>query len=194
MANVKRTKNFATLFYPESLSFTDAKDFLDSLHIAYLISPLHSRDLDKDGKLKKPHHHVILVFDSLKSVPQVKDLLHSSFVGLEMVQSLTSYARYLCHFDNPEKAQYVSEDVVAFGLDYDELCHKERDKYDAFSRVIDYIVDTNCTSFSSLLLYARRSDYEMFRALCDNSFAVREFIKSYTLDLRTRLEVSFNSK
>lgn len=192
MSNIKRTKNFATIFYPESLSYEVAQDFLDSLHIAYLISPIHNADLDKDGNLKKEHYHVVLVFDSLKSVPQVKDMLISGFVGLEMVQSLTSYARYLCHLDNPEKAQYSVSNVFAFGLDYNQICHKEDNKYDAFSRVIDFIVSTNCTSFARLLLHAKNNDYEMFRALCDNSFAVREFIKSYTLDLR--LEVKSNEK
>lgn len=214
MSNIKRSKNFATIVYQESSDIFEVKKCLDSLHISYLISPIHDRDyLESSSDFKKAHYHVVLIFDSLKSVPQVKDILsfkdlkHDydldslgfdfekvNFVGLEIVNSLTSYARYLCHMDNPEKAQYSVSDVVSFGLDYQQLCHKENDKYDAFGRVIDFIVSTKCTSFARLLLHAKLNDYEMFRALCDNSFAAREFIKSYTLDLRSDLNVSRETK
>lgn len=178
---VKRSKNFCTVAYPESISFPELKTFLDELHICYLISPLHDKDVvaEANNAPKKPHWHIVLIFDSLKSVPQVKDLMHPSTVGLEIVNSLVSYARYLVHMDNPEKAQYNIEDVVFYGIDYKQLCLKESDKYDAFGRLLDYVVAEHITSFSSLLLYAKHNDEPMFRALCDNSYTIREFLRSY---------------
>lgn len=200
---VKRSKNFATLVYLDSSSIVSVRQALRAMHVSYLISPCHSSDLLEDGSgFKKAHYHIILVFDSLKSIPQVKSILtfkdieHDydlsmldfdmnsvNFVGLEIVNSLTVYARYLCHLDNPEKASYSVGAVESYGLDYSSLIRKERDKYDACARVVDFIVSNNCTSFASVLLYARQNDFEMFRVLCDNSFTIREFVKSYSLSL-----------
>lgn len=178
-----RSKNFTTLAYPESISRYDLIDFLDSLHISYLVSPIHNLDITGDGLLKKSHWHVVLIFDSLKSVSQVRGLLDSRLVGCEIVNSLESYARYLTHMDNPDKAQYSQLDVVAHGVNYNELVNRKEDKYAAFERIVDYIVDNNVTSFAKLLFYARKNDQAMFRSLVDNSYTAREFIKSYSSDL-----------
>lgn len=205
MSNVKRSKNFATLVYTDSSNIDSVRMALRAMHVSYIISPCHSQDLLSDGSgLKKAHYHIILVFDSLKSIPQVKSILtfkdiehdydlssldfnqeQVNFVGLEIVNSLTIYARYLCHLDNPEKASYPIDDVEAYGLDYASLIRKERDKYDACGRVIDFIVSNHCTCFATVLLHARQNDNEMFRVLCDNSFTIREFIKSYSFLLQS---------
>lgn len=179
----KRSTTFATIAYPESFSKQFILSALDSLKISYFISPLHDSDLTDSGELKKPHYHVILVFDSLKSLSQIRDVIDDRFVGLEIVNSLRSYARYLCHLDNDDKAKYNPKDVVAHGLDYTKFLEEEYNKYDALESVIDYIMSSNTLSFSSLLLHAKATDKSMFRAIIDNSFTIREFIKSYKLDL-----------
>lgn len=193
-----RSKNFMTLAYPESISKFDLIDFLDSLCISYLVSPIHDLDITDDGLLKKSHWHVVLIFDSLKSVNQVRDLLDSRLVGCEIVNSLESYARYLTHMDNPDKAQYSQSGVVAHGVNFSELVNRKEDRYAAFERIVDYIVDNNITSFAKLLFYARKNDPAMFRSLVDNSYTAREFVKSYSTDLsgrvaRNKLDVSKTS-
>lgn len=55
-----RTRNFATIVYPESAN-PGWKEILRDLHIPAFISPLHDMDCNPDGELKKPHHHVIFM-------------------------------------------------------------------------------------------------------------------------------------
>lgn len=173
----KRSKYFATLAYLESCP--NYLDYLKTLCIDYLVSPLHSCDLHSDGTPKKEHWHIILIFDSLKSLDQVRDLISDfGFVGLEIVQSLRSYARYLCHLDDVDKAQYPVDDVVSRGIDYQQFIKTDNDKYDVYARIIDYVRDEQIMSFYDLLVYARYNDFDMFRALCDNSYMIREFLRS----------------
>lgn len=61
----QRTRNFATVVYPESAP-SDWIDKLDQLHVAALISPLHDKDTNPSGEPKKPHYHVLLMFEGKK--------------------------------------------------------------------------------------------------------------------------------
>lgn len=181
-----RSKNFATLCYEESSDFNQVVCALESLHISFLVSPLHDSDFSDDGNLKKPHWHIILVFDSLKSISQVKDLLSGvsqglsvSFVGCEIVNSLVSYARYLCHLDDSDKARYETSSVTQHGLDYVALVTTKSDYLSSFINLVDYVYLNNVTSFADLVMYARFNDADMLHTILHESFTVREFIRSF---------------
>ena len=101
-----RGRNFATVVYPESAS-ADWQEVLAAEFVPAFISPLHDKDINPGGEVKKAHYHVILMFDGKKSEDQVREVFaRIGGVGLERVQSIRGYARYLCHLDNPEKQQY----------------------------------------------------------------------------------------
>ena len=51
-------------------------------------------------------------------------------VGCQRINVVRGYARYLCHLDNPEKAQYNISDVISLGgADYQEVISLASDKY-----------------------------------------------------------------
>lgn len=180
----KRSKNFATIIYPESAP-ENFVDLIKEAKVSFLLSPLHDKDIAVDGNLKKPHYHLILIFDSLKSVDQVREVIAPfGGTGCEIVNSLVNYARYLCHFDDPDKAQYLLDDVISYGFDYSALIESKSDKYETMARIVDFCIETKCTSYARLLIYARYKDFSMFRALCDNSYAIREFLRSITQDVQ----------
>lgn len=192
-----RSKNFATLCYEESSDFNQVVFALESLHISFLVSPLHDSDFSDDGNPKKPHWHIILVFDSLKSVSQVKDLLSGvsqglfvSFVGCEIVNSLVSYARYLCHLDDSDKARYETSAVIQHGLDYVSLVTTKSDYLSSFIHLVDYVYSNNVMSFADLVMYARFNDADMLHTILHESFTVREFIRSFA---QTRSVVNSSS-
>lgn len=119
-----RFRNFTTIVYPDSAP-EDWIARLDEYCVPYIISPLHDRDKNMVGNTpKKPHYHVMIMFDNVKSLEQVKEIFTDiNAVGGEIVQSPRGTARYLCHLDNPEKARYSVTDVrCGFGADYDSLC------------------------------------------------------------------------
>lgn len=176
----KRTRNFATVVYPESAP-ENWQAILSEQFVPAFISPLHDKDINPGGESKKPHHHVMIMFDSVKTREQAQDIFNLiGGVGCEVVQSFRGYARYLCHLDNPEKAQYDVETVRSMcGADYTGAIGLVTDKYKAIGEIIDFCIDQDVYSFSDLLEYARMERFDWFRVLCDNgTVVVKEYLKS----------------
>lgn len=175
-----RARNFATVVYPESAP-SDWRDLLAAQFVPAFISPLHDRDINPGGEPKKEHYHVMVMFEGKKSEEQVRSLFELiGGVGLERVQSLRGYSRYLCHMDNPEKAQYSAEQVQQLcGADYVGAVGLVTDKYKAIGEMIDYCMENDIYSYAVLLQYARMERFDWFRVLCDNgTVVVREYLKS----------------
>lgn len=145
------------------------------------VSPLHDADIKEDGTLKKPHYHVLMMYDGVKTPEQAREVFESfGGVGCEPVQSVRGYARYLCHLDNPEKHQYNPADVEAYcGADYEAAIVQQADKYSAIAQMMQWICDNDVIAYSDLLEYASVNRQDWFRVLCDNGTAViKEYIKS----------------
>lgn len=175
-----RSRNFATVVYPESAP-ENWLEILQQRCVPCLVSPLHELDCNPDGEVKKAHYHVLLKFDGKKCTDTVKEICQSfGGVGCETVQSFRGYARYLCHLDNPEKAQYSVDDVKSFGgVDYLGEIGTVHNKYKAIREMIDYCRVNKVTSFSVLFEYAMDERDDWFRVLCDNgTYPVKEYLKS----------------
>ena len=175
-----RTRNFATVVYPESAP-SDWKEILSDNKVPCFISPLHDRDINPTGEPKKPHYHVMILFDNVKTTDQAQTIFSViGGVGCEIVQSPRGYARYLCHLDNPEKAQYEPQDVTQYGgADYSATIGLATDKYKAVKEMIYWCMENDVYSYSELLEYAQEERFDWFRVLCDNGTVVmREYLKS----------------
>lgn len=175
-----RTRNFATVVYPESAP-ENWLDILTECMVPAFVSPLHDQDINPGGEPKKPHYHVDFMFEGVKSVDQVTELFESfGGVGCEVINSIRGYARYLCHLDNPEKHQYSTEDVKCFcGADYAATIGLATDKYKAVREMITWCNENGVFIYSDLLEYAAEHRYDWFRCLCDNATVVmKEYLKS----------------
>jgi hypothetical protein len=176
----KRTRNYATVVYPESAP-ENWVEILSQQLIPAFISPLHDKDLNPDGELKKEHYHVMIMYEGVKTKEQAREVIDLiGGVGVEIIQSMRGYARYLCHLDNQDKAQYNIEEVQCLsGADYMSAIGNKLDKYKAIGEMIDYCKANNVYSYSDLLEYCRESRFDWFRALCDNATIVmKEYLKS----------------
>lgn len=175
-----RTRNFATVVYPESAPEA-WQEILSQQFIPAFISPLHDKDVNPTGEPKKAHFHVLIMFDSVKTKEQAEEIFTLiGGVGCEKVNSIRGYARYLCHLDNPEKAQYDTSTVRSMcGADYVATIGLVLDKYKAIGEMIDYCKENNIVSYSVLLEYCRLERFDWFRVLCDNGTVVmKEYLKS----------------
>lgn len=181
--NSKRTRNFATVVYPDSAP-ENWLEIISSQHVPCFISPLHDKDFDGTGeKPKKPHYHVLATYDSVKTVEQAQSFFNTfNGVGLEIVNSSRAYARYLCHLDNPEKAQYSIDDVKCFGgADYRGLIGCAADKAKAIREMIAYIEENDITCFSDLCLMSSLERSDWFDCLINSgAYFIKEYIKSRT--------------
>lgn len=174
-----RTRNFATVVYPESAP-EDWKDILARHCVPAFISPLHDKDVNPTGEPKKPHYHVVIMFDGKKTLAQAQEVFVTiGGVGCEVVKSIRGYARYLCHLDNPEKAQYDTSQVQCIASDYIGTIGLAIDKYVALGEMQDFCEEFNVFSFYLLSKYARQNRPDWYRILCDcGSVYMREYLKS----------------
>jgi len=137
----------------------------------------------------KPH-----LICRMTTLEQVQSLItFFGGVGCEKVTSMRGYARYLCHLDNPDKAQYNVEDVRSLGgADFISAIGLPTDKYKAIGEMIDWCEENNVVSYSQLLVYARVERFDWFRVLCDSgTIVIKEFLKSrkWTKDVLSDQEV-----
>ena len=177
-----RTRNYATVVYPESAP-ENWKQLLEDFKIPCFISPLHDKDINPTGEPKKPHYHVMLMFEGVKTKLQAIEVF-SAFggVGCEVINSIRGYARYLCHLDNPEKAQYDPYKVQQFGgASYMDSIGTMADKAKAIREMIDFISKNDFRYFNKFLDWCSINQSEWFDCLLNSgAYVIREYIKSYS--------------
>lgn len=181
---VSRTRNFACVVYPESAP-EDWLSILKDEKVSFLASPLHELDINPTGEKKKPHYHVMIMFDNVKTSKQAEEIFDKiGGVGCEFVNSIRGYARYLCHLDNPEKARYNENEVVAYGVDYYDIIHLVTDRYAELKNIREFIQCNCITSYAALFDYCAENNDVWFRLLCDNStYIIKEYLKSMKWEL-----------
>ncbi len=174
-----RTRNFATTVYPESAP-DGWLDTLKGFCVPCFVSPLHDKDIKEDGTLKKPHYHVQFMFDGVKTKEQVDVLIKAiGGVGCEILKSSKGYARYLCHLDNPEKAQYNKDDVICIcGSNYSKSIGFVIDDDMIIDEIIDFIDDYNVDSFYLLSKYASKNMPSWKKVIRKNAFFLKEYLVS----------------
>lgn len=182
MADVSRT--WATIVYQESCSETWLDD-LEQLKIPCYISPLHDKDIAEDGSQKKPHYHVLLMFQGQKNRKNILELVQTfGGVGAEQVHSKESYLLYLCHLASPGKHVYDTADVICLNgaTAYTEVIENTViDKYEITAQMLDWCNRYTIHHFCELVDYARTHRKDWFRILVDrNSHLLWEYIKSKT--------------
>lgn len=154
-------RNWAFLMYPESMP-SDWFDKLERTGLPFAISPLHDKDINPTGELKKPHYHVICQYANTTTQKNVKenvcDLVNGTLpIKLENIKGMY---RYHIHYENPEKYQYDDRDRTFInGFDVgsvDALTETEIDKIS--NEILQYIDDNNITEYCDLLYEFRIND------------------------------------
>lgn len=174
-----RTRNFATIMYLDSAP-ENWQQIISDWMIPVFVSPYHDQDINPDGTQKEPHYHVMVMFDSVKTVSQAKELFSQiNGRGVEVLNSTRSYARYLCHLDHMDKAQYKPEDVISFcGADYFGTISLASDRYSIVPAMQEFCIRNNIRSYLVLSRYAALFEESWHRALTDNcSYTMERFLK-----------------
>lgn len=177
-----RTRNWTIILYPESAP-KNWRELLDELHIEWIESPLHDKDINANGEPKKAHWHILLMFGGVKSYEQVKEITDSLNAPIpERNHNAKAMVRYMAHLDNPEKAQYEISDIKAHGgVDLAEMLRpSSSERYTMISEMLAYVKEEKIMEFQDLMDYAREHHFDdWFPLLCDNSaYVVGQYIKS----------------
>ncbi len=166
MSKEQRSNKWAFLFYKESAP-ENYLEILEDLHIPFVLSPWHDKDINrKTGELKKAHKHGAFFFDSLKSYTQVSELIKDKLKGpahVEPIMSPKGMYDYFVHAENPEKSPYDIKDIeTGCGFELDKfLINNNSD--DFLSTIIDMIDKKNFTEFNHLVRYAREENSALSR-------------------------------
>lgn len=166
--SIVKKRNWAFVVYPDSLP----DDWINLLRLkgtACAVSPLHDKDINPDGSLKKAHYHIILSFGNPTTYNNVKNFA-DDFNGTipQYLESVVGYYRYLTHRDNPEKAQYNEEEIQVFnGFDPVELM-TESEITNLLKQIINIIKLNDLCEFQDLV------DYLLSHDLHDNLVALEK--------------------
>lgn len=157
---MKKGRIWASVGYPESLP-TDWKEKLIETGLQIAISPLHDKDINPTGELKKFHYHIIFNYDGPTTYNHVKELCDSLNMTIPIkLESLRGMYRYHLHLDNPEKYQYDDRDrILLNGFDpksVDALTSTEIDKIT--TEILAFIDDNDILEYSDLLYEFRIND------------------------------------
>lgn len=156
-----RSRTWTIIVYPDSVP-KNWREMLDDTRIAWVESPLHDKDVNPDGTIKKPHWHIVLMFGSNKSYSQIKeidDMLHGAEEP-QKVHNLKGAIRYLIHFDNPEKYQYKREDIKCHGgADIDQyFALSASSKNEVLWDIIEFIRENQVESLVEFMGYIQSAN------------------------------------
>ena len=177
-----KKRNWAFVAYPESLP-TDWKDQLQATGLQVAISPLHDRDVDPTGELKKPHYHVILCYAGPTSYNVVKGLTDSLNCPIpQPLEQVRGYYRYFTHMDNPEKYQYSPDTIETINgfsiMDFVELTKSE--VLTAKRKLQSLIRERNILEYSDFMDYLQDSENmeQEYDVASNNTYFFEKYISS----------------
>lgn len=156
-----RSRAWSFIVYPESAP-ENWEAILDEQHIEWAHSPLHDRDLDPTGEPKKAHWHVLLQFTNVKSFDQVNEICKTVNAPIpQRCHNTRSLARYFCHLDNPDKAQYSVTDIKCFGgLDFNDLLKPNISKvYETIGEIREWIEKKHIFEFQDIVDEAYKEEH-----------------------------------
>ena len=186
---MEKTRNWSFILYPESAP-EGWQGLLADTHMHGFISPLHDRDVDDNGVLKKPHHHIILCADGPITKKRADEII-APFCGTksaEYVHSLRGYIRYLAHLDNPEKAQYNPEDIIALGgadlADALKLNLSDFDKYRIIGEILRFCEESEIFELAALTKYAMSERDDWLPVIVEKSYFMTQFLASLRYSTR----------
>lgn len=193
--NGERHKVWTGIFYPDSAPPEDEwREAMSQMHVKIWVGPPHDKDAwtkaderknpaHRAGTLKKKHLHYIAEYEVQVDLQTFLDdfaFLNGGH-NVKYVRSLRSMVRYLCHLDDPDKAQYDRADVLTFGgADFDiveQLGSHER--HEALRAMRVFIRDNGIVNFCDFVDYCDECESAWSALLDDNSsYVIEKYIKS----------------
>lgn len=181
MTKEKRSNKWAFLLYQDSAP-ENYLDILEEMHIPFVLSPWHDKDVDKEtGEFKKAHKHGALFFESLKSYSQVSELLTEKLntpAHVEIVISPKGMYDYFTHAENPDKTLYNIEEIESgCGFELDKFLIEHNSGL-FLETVIDVITENDFTEFEDLVRYARFNDNSLLGLIIERTYFFTKFLDS----------------
>lgn len=184
--NKDRGTHWLYVVYPESAP-PDWREKLEQTGLPFAVSPLHDRDKNPDGSLKKAHYHVIISYGQAQrysAVIGLREITHGPY-PLKCHSVTGSYA-YLTHRNNPEKAQYDAKEIARYnGWEKELERHEVRMIKQELTKVC---VRDNITEYVELMMIASDMGDEYFDVAGNNPIYFDKLVRSIQHDRNKKNE------
>lgn len=178
--NVKG-KFWCFVLYPDSAP-ANWEEQLNLSGIPWSISPIHKGDMNADGGNKKPHYHVILIWQNSTTYNTVKQFTQGTLHGTvpQVLRSVVGYYRYFTHADNPEKCQY-DEKEIRYGngfdiADYMKLTKEQ--KLEMHAMLTNLIRDNGIWDYLELCTIAQEIGFDEYECVVTHTLHFKAACKS----------------
>lgn len=180
----KMVRNFAFVIYPDSAP-KDWKKKMDEMHIKILWI-YHDQDVKEDGTAKKPHYHVMIMWPNNTTFSFARNIaseLGAANDYIELVRNTSSYARYMCHLDQPDKHQYPVKELKALGgVDRAKLVkERQEEKVSSLQNLLQVCKENDLRYYCEVVDYCLAHNQKWAEMLLDVRFGrlIQDYIKSY---------------
>lgn len=183
---MKNTKSWTFILYPESCA-VDWRLGLEASKKGFMVSPLHNRDTDKDGNLKKAHYHVVITDPRGMSYSTASKI--SARIGGVRPESVIcekGMKEYMTHKGHEDKFQYDESEIV-YGNGLTEESFAEDDNVDETVNLFLYIASKGFTEYSDLIddLVADEEKRPLFECAVAKAYAVQTYLRSVGCKVRS---------
>ena len=192
---MKTVKTWTFILYPESAT----KDWLLGLEASkkgFMVSPVHDKDTDNDGNVKKAHYHVV-ISDPRGMSYNTAQKISARIGGVrpETVKSEKGMKDYLTHKGDEGKYQYNPSDIV-YGNGLNEESFENDDSVDDIVSLFLYIASKGFTEYSDLIddLVADEDKRALFECAVSKAYAVQTYLRSVGCKVRSDDGCNVNDK
>lgn len=178
-----KARSFAFVLYKDSC-IENWKEEIENLHVK-AIWIYHDKDVTKEGEPKKPHYHVMVIWDGPISVATARNIAkHFGAANeyVELVKCKSAYARYMCHLDQPNKYQYGIELLQELGgVNKMDLIGEEKEsKVEIAREVLSFCRENKVWYYCDIIDYCFENNEIWANLMLDIRFGrlIQDYIKS----------------
>ena len=190
-----RARYWTFIAYPDSAPINWLQVLKDE-QISFVVSPIHDMDINEDGSSKKPHYHVLLLFDNNKTIKQAEEV--SKLVNGTMpitVKDKSNLVRYFTHVDRPEKAQYSPVNIVTYGKSAVDLVDEayaisDVERLGIINEIYEWISENEIHYYDTVVDFARINNLTWHREINNRKTGVASLIHKYILSKATKAKES----
>ena len=175
----EKARDWTAIVYPESAP-ENWRSILDETHLRWIESPLHDKDTNPDGEIKKAHYHIMLSFDGPTTKGSAEKILKQlNTPDIKKVGSARGLVRYMIHMDNPEKYQYERSEIIGHnGVDIEEYFKMTAsNRLSAMKEIMTYIYDNKIDNYADFISVCIEESDDWFDiAINSNTLAINKMI------------------
>lgn len=136
--NNKRVRNIELILWSKE-ELDRCIDIVETEYIDYAYI-LHDKDIDDEGKIKKPHYHFRVFAVYQRTITAWATFFKVMPNDIQILENKRRSIRYLIHMDSPKKYQYSLLDVVTNIVDIDYYFNEDKSSEDTqLQNIFGYI-------------------------------------------------------